>query len=644
VNVTDEYKYDWNGNMKVDQNKGLSKITYNHLNLPLRVEKSETEYIIYTYDALGNKLAQHVFGSSAKTTDYLGELVFENNALVYARHDEGRIVPDSSPGAPRPWEYQYFLSDHLGSVRVVFSEKSTATPYSTNFESASAPFGNYNQYGVLNEYDHTDPGTTYSRSHLLHGENNSQIGASKSLAVNPGDMVDMEVYAKYQAPGSNPTNLTTLFNALVSAFALQATGGTGIDGQQAYNAISDLYPGAPFFTISDLENQTAPRAYLNFLLFDENFELVDFGFDQISIDAKQVGISPVVPHDYLSLRIQVKQKGYLYVYVSNEQPYQTNVHFDDFKIVHHTAVVQTNDYYPFGLTFNLYQRENSTPQDYKFNGKELEDELGLNWLDHGARIYQPEIGRWMVVDPLADKYTAWSPYAFSFNNPILFWDPTGMEGIVVSGQPGDHDNERHFLVNGLDRAKKMQKKYDKAGNGEKATWIVYNNGDPENGGYSAEVMDEYKKEAGEAGIELKVVSSSDEIVDYVNEKTGGDSRSKDQISDFAYVGHALPGELSVGYESHNWFDELTHDALDPADFRKEAFKEDANANLVGGCKTCVPSTFGKSAAEKMSEKVGGEVRGSDVRVYYPGGVVSDEVLVKKNGGQIIVIPAKGRKK
>lgn len=251
-----------------------------------------------------------------------------------------------------------------------------------------------------------------------------------------------------------------------------------------------------------------------------------------------------------------------------------------------------------------------------------------------------EIGRWSVIDPLFEKYSGWSPYTYTFNNPVLFLDPNGMEGIVISGQPGDHKNKIHFLINGLDRAKKLKAKFAQEKKGEKVTWIVYNNGDPENGGYKTELIDEYKKAAKEAGVELKVVSDSDDIVEYVNEKTEEESRADDKSSEFVYIGHALPGELSVGYESHSWWDEINHDSLDPADFDPDAFTGDSNANLVGGCRTSVSVLFEDSAAEKMSKNVGGKVRASNVRVYYSGGVISDDVLVKKNGGQIIVIPGK----
>ncbi len=124
--------------------------------------------------------------------------------------------------------------------------------------------------------------------------------------------------------------------------------------------------------------------------------------------------------------MKVKKKGYLYIYLSNEQAVQTNVYFDDLKIVHHTAIQSAADYYPFGLTFNAYQADNSVEQKYQYNGKELQDELDLDWLDYGARMYMPDIARCGVGDPMAEQMRRWSVYTYAFNNPVRFIDPDGM--------------------------------------------------------------------------------------------------------------------------------------------------------------------------------------------------------------------------
>jgi len=86
-------------------------------------------------------------------------------------------------------------------------------------------------------------------------------------------------------------------------------------------------------------------------------------------------------------------------------------------------VEETNHYYPFGGTFASAV---SSVQAYKYNGKELDTENGLNWYDYGARMYDPAIGRWHAGDPMAEEFYRISPYTYCYNSPILLVDPNGM--------------------------------------------------------------------------------------------------------------------------------------------------------------------------------------------------------------------------
>ncbi|WP_428231969.1 DUF6443 domain-containing protein [Flavobacterium sp.] len=103
---------------------------------------------------------------------------------------------------------------------------------------------------------------------------------------------------------------------------------------------------------------------------------------------------------------------------------------DNNGIVNNSEIVQENNYYAFGLMQKGYNTAISgVDYKYKYNGKELQDELGLNMYDYHARNYDPALGRWMNIDPLAEKSRRFSPYTYALNNPVCFIDPDGMEAM-----------------------------------------------------------------------------------------------------------------------------------------------------------------------------------------------------------------------
>ncbi|MFL0102702.1 RHS repeat-associated core domain-containing protein, partial [Tenacibaculum maritimum] len=89
LNVDNDYTYDVNGNMTKDLNKGITNISYNHLNLPTRVTIGGKN-IDYTYDAGGVKLSKTVSGVA---TQYAGNYVYENGVLQFFNHPEGYVSP-----------------------------------------------------------------------------------------------------------------------------------------------------------------------------------------------------------------------------------------------------------------------------------------------------------------------------------------------------------------------------------------------------------------------------------------------------------------------------------------------------------------------------------------------------------------------
>ncbi|MDH6254458.1 RHS repeat-associated protein [Chryseobacterium sp. H1D6B] len=114
-----------------------------------------------------------------------------------------------------------------------------------------------------------------------------------------------------------------------------------------------------------------------------------------------------------------------FLYIYNYTDHLGNVRLSYLNNGSGAEVLEENNYYPFGLKHEGYNVLNGNPAyKYQYKGKELQEESGM--YDYGARSYMPDLGRWGVVDPLAEVSRRWTPYNYAFNNPIRFVDPDGM--------------------------------------------------------------------------------------------------------------------------------------------------------------------------------------------------------------------------
>ncbi len=94
------------------------------------------------------------------------------------------------------------------------------------------------------------------------------------------------------------------------------------------------------------------------------------------------------------------------------------------------TLLQEDAYYPFGMNIAGLSYSDASPENkYKYNGKGLEDEFGLDWYDYGARFYDAELGRFLGIDPIADKFAHVSTYNYAENEPITNIDLWGLQKV-----------------------------------------------------------------------------------------------------------------------------------------------------------------------------------------------------------------------
>jgi len=105
-------------------------------------------------------------------------------------------------------------------------------------------------------------------------------------------------------------------------------------------------------------------------------------------------------------------------------------------------ILQNNQYYAFGMSmYGEWSKQGMSENDYKYNGKELNSEMGLGIYEYGARYYDPAIGRFTSVDPLADEAPGWTPYRYAFNNPLRYIDPDGLFETEAAARKYAEEND-----------------------------------------------------------------------------------------------------------------------------------------------------------------------------------------------------------
>ncbi|AMC09918.1 hypothetical protein Lupro_00995 [Lutibacter profundi] len=245
-----DYSYDDNGNLITDANKGIINISYNHLNLPSQVTFAAEKYIDYIYDATGVKLQKIVTdtGNSTKT-NYAGNYIYEEAAgieeLKFFNQPEGYVEPDGNGG----FEYIYQYKDHLGNIRLSYSDADGNG--SINAATEIVEENNYYPFGLKHKgYNNVVNGTENMYKTFQGQEINEELGLNwlsfKWRNHDPaiGRFMSVDPLAE-QYSYQFPYNFAE--NRVIDGFELEGLEWVDVDGAWEYQGYTQVEAGSPLF-------------------------------------------------------------------------------------------------------------------------------------------------------------------------------------------------------------------------------------------------------------------------------------------------------------------------------------------------------------------------------------------------------------
>ncbi|OXB15160.1 DUF6443 domain-containing protein [Flavobacterium reichenbachii] len=391
-----------------------------------------------TYDELGQLISKKV-GNNIQNINY----TYNIRGWLKDINNVNALTQGSDPKDLFAFKINYNLpTSAISDVKPLYNGNISETYWATNSDAGIIRSYGY-RYDNLNRlkdavFKNADALTNTYNEALIY-DKNGNILSLKRNGVNSGSfaLIDDLTYSYANTNNSNQL-MMVVDNAPAASKAVGFL-------DSASNAADDYSYDANGNMIKDNNKNIASIAYNHLNLpvkitfaSSGNIEYIYNAAGQKVQKIVNETAKPVITTDYLggyqyenaTLKFFPTTEGYVepsgssYKYV-----YQYKDHLGNIRLSYDKNLViqEENNYYAFGLKHEGYNNvKNGVENKYKYNGKELQDELGLNMYDYGARNYDPVLGRWMNIDPLSEKGRRWSPYAYCYDNPIIFIDPDGM--------------------------------------------------------------------------------------------------------------------------------------------------------------------------------------------------------------------------
>lgn len=443
------YSYDVSGNLTEDKSKNISSVTYTWFNKPEKVSFGDGSSIYYTYDAGGSKLQEVVqAGGQNNTTNYISSGVYKNGTLSFISTGQGRT--NMEPATPRQ---EYFVKDHLGNIRSTVASAVTggvapgpqSLAYTAGYEPAdeAVEIALFDKVSELRADKPGNLGTADQKAALL--QDNQRLGTSIMLKVMAGDKVDINAESFYESLQQGNSNTEAPAGQLFEQVIGSLAGGSGAlnsaEGSSP-NVLTERILSKPeaISAYEDLlaaeTDSTRPKAFLNFLFFDEEMNLVPEHSRIWQADGES-SWSRIGSEEYSSL--EMPQNGYIVSYLSNQS--EQEAWFDNMSVaVSPGILLEERHYYAYGLPIAGLgsQAATATKNRQRYQGNEYLEEQGLDWMDFHNRQYDPQLGRFLSIDPLADAsgQQVLSPYHAMGCNPVSMVDPLGLNAGMFPGTQG----------------------------------------------------------------------------------------------------------------------------------------------------------------------------------------------------------------